>query len=260
MSSQSKIEINGRTLVSIKEAAKSVSYSRDYVARLAREQKISASQIGRQWFVDLVSLQSFAKSIELEQKVRKQNLSHERKRERIAKQELETLHLSEEKIKNNSNSQALVLASLVITFGLFSGVALHNFSSLQISLVSNIDHIGIAASYPSVESVDVLPEVVEQVSSLNTTVMEYPLFIDEQEVRIMKKDSEGIFLLADEGEIGNESEVRALFSDDVSVEFVGGNDGVITLEKEVGEVVEYPFVSVPAKTGLKEVSVNESPI
>ena len=38
-------EINNIALVPIKDAAKSVAYSRDYVARLAREKKIVASQI-----------------------------------------------------------------------------------------------------------------------------------------------------------------------------------------------------------------------
>ncbi|KXJ99765.1 MAG: hypothetical protein UZ19_OD1000263 [Parcubacteria bacterium OLB19] len=54
-----QIEINGAQLIPLKEAAKRIAYSRDYLAKLAREQKIVATQIGRQWFVDMYSLQTF---------------------------------------------------------------------------------------------------------------------------------------------------------------------------------------------------------
>ena len=65
-----QVKINGDTFLPIKEAAKLVLYSRDYVARLAREQKIVAMQVERQWFVDTVSLKNFAETAELEQTVR----------------------------------------------------------------------------------------------------------------------------------------------------------------------------------------------
>ena len=49
-------EIDGKKLQSIKSAAKLTSYSRDYITRLAREQKIVASFIERKWFIDIESL------------------------------------------------------------------------------------------------------------------------------------------------------------------------------------------------------------
>jgi excisionase family DNA binding protein len=254
-----QIEINGSSLISIKDAAKRVSYSRDYVVRLAREQKIVASQIGRQWFVDLSSLQNFAKSVELEQSVRKQSLSHERKRERAVKLELDALHSNVESIKHKSRTHSLVAVALVLTFGLFSGIALQETSLVTTSELPNIKNISATVSYPSVENVkESLPEIVEpQAATLYTTVMEYPLFVDESKVRPMKNNPEGVFVLANEGVVRSELEVEALFSDDVQVEFIGNNDGVISLEREGGEVVEYPFVSVPANTDFVEVIVNE---
>ena len=79
---QSILEINGKILFSIRDAAHATSYSRDYITRLAREGKIFASHVGRQWFVDVDSLQAYAEAVALEQEVRKQQLSEERKRER----------------------------------------------------------------------------------------------------------------------------------------------------------------------------------
>jgi len=260
MSQHLQIEINGHNLVSIKEAAKRVSYSRDYVARLAREQKIVASQIGRQWFVDLTSLKNFSDSAELEQTIRKRNLSHERKRERIVKDKLEILQTNAESLERKTHSSALLGTFMILTLGLFSGFAMYNYSPFSTHLVSSVKNIGANVAYPVIEDTDeVMPEIAERQSTpLNTTIMEYPLFIDEQETRSMKNSKEGVFVLASEGEVRSEKEVETLFSDDVQVKFISDNEGVITLERDE-ETVEFPFVSVPAKTGFNEVMVNENP-
>ncbi|HEY0964465.1 MAG TPA: hypothetical protein VGE31_01575 [Candidatus Paceibacterota bacterium] len=82
------LEIDGKILHSIRAAAEATSYSRDYVTRLAREEKIIASQIGRQWYVDLDSLKTYEQSAELEQKNRHQQLSEIRKQERSVHEQL----------------------------------------------------------------------------------------------------------------------------------------------------------------------------
>ena len=81
------IKINGVTLVPIKDAATQISYTRDYVARLAREGKIVATQVGRQWFVDLTSLQNFSEEASAQEAARKLALRLERKLELHAKEE-----------------------------------------------------------------------------------------------------------------------------------------------------------------------------
>ena len=77
----SLIQLGTTKFLPVKEASEFVPYSRDYVARLAREGKIVATQIDRQWFVDVASLQNFFAHATIEESVRKRHLSSIRKRD-----------------------------------------------------------------------------------------------------------------------------------------------------------------------------------
>lgn len=76
------LEINGEHFVLASFAAKQVGYTSDYVARIAREKKILATKVGRQWFVSLKSLNSFVLEANEEKNKRREILSVERKIEK----------------------------------------------------------------------------------------------------------------------------------------------------------------------------------
>lgn len=119
------LDINGRLLHPVKEAAASVSYSRDYVTRLARENKIIATNVGRQWFVDLESLKGYIENVSIEQEIRKKQLSFDRIKEREIREatiKQHTLHLGKVKMLN---VKAVLVASFVLSLGLFSGFVAH---------------------------------------------------------------------------------------------------------------------------------------
>lgn len=249
------IKINEVALIPIKEAAKKVSYSRDYIARLAREKKITASQISRQWFVDMASLQNFIDSVEIEQKIRKQNLSDERKRDLQVKNKLDLLHKSIKQRRNNFHFQATFVTILVLCFGLLSGITLYNteeFTKLSSSLFPVVAGIGANVSLPVTENNFKDTSVRETVSfsdsfSVQTVIADTktPVFVDEIEVRSIKNSINGILLLADDGEVKTESQVEALFSDEVSVEFTDTNEGKVVVNFEDEDTKEFPFVTVP---------------
>lgn len=73
---------SGIAYVSSKDAARSVGYTSDYIARLAREGKIISRREGIQWFVELGSLQMFLKAVERSREERKAQLREERRKER----------------------------------------------------------------------------------------------------------------------------------------------------------------------------------
>jgi excisionase family DNA binding protein len=249
----SQVEINGVTFLPIKEAAKQVSYSRDYVARLAREQKIFATQIGRQWFVDPVSLKSFADVALLEQSVRKERLSHERKREQAIRQEVREHRTVVAKKLRRGHAQSLVMALLVLGFGLVTGAGVYTASQVmpQAAEVPNLARLGaVAPGLP--ESTGTVPEAEgfamadAQATTLYTAVVEQPLFVNESETRAMSiGNTEGIMLLARDAKLGDAEAVEALFSDEVEVEFLEDSTGVVTYTYEDGSTAAYPFVSVP---------------
>ncbi len=251
-----QVEINGSTFLPIKEAAKLVSYSKDYVARLAREQKIVASQIGRQWFVEEVSLKNFAEASEIEQTIRKQQLSLERKREQTVKQEVSVIKKNTRGKVKLVRVRAQLAATLALSLGLLVGGGVYT-SSL---LLPHTTHMAQVSAVKEMSASDVvveeLPVVVAegfataqpQPTTLYSNVIEYPLFVDESEVRNMSTTTvEGVFILPSTGSVSSEIDLEALFSDEVTVRFVQENSGVIEYQKTSGEVSEYPFVSVPVK-------------
>ena len=67
--------------VTAKEAAKFVSYSPDYISKLARDGKVAAVREGRQWLVSLEALKHFSLEQQAEQRARQQALREDRLRE-----------------------------------------------------------------------------------------------------------------------------------------------------------------------------------
>jgi excisionase family DNA binding protein len=279
-----QVEINGKNFISIKDAAKLVSYSRDYVARLAREEKIVATQLGRQWFVDVFSIKNFAEVAELEKSVQKVRLSAERKREQAVKSEVLFVksEISTRVVRDRLKAQ--MVAMLVLGFGLFSGLAFYTTSEIFSVSENNTARLGAVSSlkqtdtvFPALATEEALPIAkpkatalfnnvsetpieIERASAALGGVEEQPLFIDESETRAMSVgDTEGIFLLGRAGEVRTPEEVAALFSDEVEVKFVDDNTGVVSYTDALdGSVSEFNFVSVPVKA--KANKLTQAPI
>ncbi len=250
------VQINGVTLVPIKEAASSVSYSRDYVARLAREGKIVASQIGRQWFVDLASLQNFSAAADALEEARKNELRAERKRELMAKEYLSTLDEVAERRVRKERRDALLVTCAVVCLGLFTGVGVYTASLEPGTKLASLTH-SFKTAVPASTAVSVAPlsgpapspfRVMEdkQMALVETTVVERPEFTTESEVQRFATDMEGVVLLSRDTTVRDAAAVAAMFSDEVEVVFVDETMGVVRYDQgEDGTVLEYPFVTVP---------------
>jgi excisionase family DNA binding protein len=249
------VKINNVTLVPIKEAAATVSYSRDYVARLAREGKIVATQIGRQWYVDVISLQNFSTTAETLEAVRKLELRAERKRELMAKECLAELDAVVVARMHKQRFEALLATVTVLCVGLFTGAGIFTISSLGGSpreLVSALSLL--TPQYPERFAVESGREPSESVflvmdepkaTLMHTTVVERPVFIAESEVRAFAAAESGILLFG-QGQVQSEAQAVAdLFSDPVHVEFLSNETGFVRYEQADGTMLEYPFVSVP---------------
>lgn len=74
-----EIYINDQIFCAVRVAVEQVSYSKDYITRLAREQKIRAVHIGRNWYVDVDALQRYEEVQALETSVRNRQLQQQRK-------------------------------------------------------------------------------------------------------------------------------------------------------------------------------------
>lgn len=257
------IEINGIDFVSVKDASKEVSYSRDYLSKLAREGKVNATQVGRQWFVELQSIRNFIENKNLEQEVYRRRLSEERKQEIEAREKIEEIiTFKEEKIKHSAKT-SVSTSFFVLGSGLAFGIALFlmanllniNFSPNQkysAAISANLENVdkGEEKNTTNNQTTTDLPD--KKNNALGEISINYPVFSDESEMRKLTGDDlRGIFLLAREGEVIDEKNISNLFSDEVEVEFLDDNTGVISFVTEKGIETEFSFVSIP-KNSEKE--------
>ena len=236
----SALQINGKTLHPIKEAIEVVSYSRDYVTRLAREEKIVASLVGRQWFVDIDSLKSYTETSAMEQDLRKKLLSQQRKQEMQIREATEKQNASYLKKEKAAHLGAAFVASLVLGFGLLGGWAAdflispqNNNSPVHASNVAQVT----AAQVPVVQAKEVTQPQVEP-ATLSP-------FFSNHEVKNLDGIENGILLLPQ----ATSSDVGDLFSDSVVVkESLSGERVVVQVDGNGNEFGnEIPFVEIPVK-------------
>lgn len=232
----SSLEINGSELQNIRLAAERTGYSRDYITRLAREEKIIASQINRQWFVDIDSLMKYADDVASEQSLRHQQLSEERRQERLA---LEKDNPSTKKTRTHSKRgmtlRSQTLAVGVLSLGLGLGFLLNQLPTLSSGFNTQV------ASAPLVQS---LEEQTPGIDSVETDSTEGVNFSESTEFSPIKGASEGILLLPQEG--SSSTNPAELFSDDVEVLTDEHGQQFVARIDESGQVVEkIPFVVVP---------------
>lgn len=238
-----KIEIDGKKLTSIREACTEVSYSRDYVTRLAREGKIVASLIGRQWFVDTESLKNYAAQSEIESKLRKAQLSEERKLEQLFYKTKEQQQTSHQKRASSVQSRAVVASGSVLALGLVFGVFGYAVFMTPFDLTSTFDQ----------------PKSVTQSSQTAANANSVSTERDEQEV-IQKRapvfstrkvvalePSENGILILPNTESADPADV---FSDEVEIRTAtsGEQTAVLVDANGVESEREVPFVLVPVKT------------
>lgn len=226
--------IDGKKLEDIKVAALQTGYSRDYITKLAREQKIFASQIGRQWYVDLASLQNYATAMAAEQKTRQQKLSDERKRERQLRESFEKqLVAHRAQVRRQTHRSRLVVGAVLIA-GLTTGITFAR-TPLATTLFPQAASVSLAQFF----GINLKPEIAVAVSEGEQLTFSDTTF----ELQTLQGSQKGILLLP-QGTTSN-TIAQDFFSDRVKI--VTGNDGRQYIGKfENGRVVaEVPFVTVP---------------
>lgn len=230
------IEIDGKILHPIKEAVSLVSYSRDYVTRLARENKIFATTVGRQWFVSVDSLKAYAESSRMEQDIRKQKLSEERKAEKNLRDITEgqaDLYIQKSKTLHN---RAVAFAALVLMAGVSAGLIGSNFISSSQQQLAQVSKTSFSATSNPVSE---------------TSVVQAPVFTIADSDVSYSVDSlgdieSGILLLPGADSVT----ATEMFSDNVIVKKLADDSMVIIKTNADGVAIgtPVPFVTVPAKS------------
>ncbi|MAZ56418.1 hypothetical protein CL653_01365 [bacterium] len=214
-------------LISTKEAAKLFSYTPDYLAKLAREKKVVGKQIDRRWMIDPESVKLFVLESEAEKRRRQEELKHGRVEEL---HQLKVAHIHQESQVNTSYSASLSMAlavTLFVSISLLGGVTWLAYSE-------DLDLRAFALG--GLEVGEMFKEVVP-----DGWFGWYLVQKDELPV----VDQNGLVLLPEEASEATKESVRQQFSDEVEVDFVDGDSGVITpVFTEVTDE-SYQFVLVP---------------
>lgn len=242
------VELHGVAYLSTHEAAKLVGYTSDYVSRLAREKKIEATRVGRQWFVNPISLENFCAIANREREARNKKLRTERKAER-SKITAPTISNELEIIKNNQNglqrTRAAAGAAGMVLAGVFAAVALygvftHGIQSQSLSMYSALE--GVAKNVYTSLSLGVSRQHNASVVSSEDRVVAQS---DERAER------DGIVIMSSSTSPEEIRRIEESFSDEVDVSFdtPDSRSGVITpiFRERVGD--QYKFLLVPVDEG-----------
>ncbi len=230
--------ISKNDLLPLKDVSKLFSYSRDYLAKLARDKKINAVQIDRQWFVDVISLQNFIEISALEKEVRSKFLSDERRNELNAKKNLKQINLNFKKQIERTHSKSLSVAILVLTTGLFFGF----FININDYLTFKIFNHNLLAQVYNQDNFNVSNQSLET-SNENADEILYPLFATESEIIDMEA-KDGILIFNDETDLSEMEDIKKLFSDNLTIDQIDEKNGLVNLINSDGETKEIPFVII----------------
>jgi len=243
---EAHLEIGNKKLSSIREASSQVSYSRDYVTRLAREGKIFASQIGRQWYVDLDSLKNYAEVSRIEADIRKSHLSEKRKQEQIFRNAKEQLETARAETSSSAQTKAVAAAGSVLVVGLLAGV----FGYVTLMAPSNFDF----AISPTTDTNQYSQTAANAKAVLTTNVSDVSGAAEPHSamnsfspaVETTDAISEGILVLP----VGTTADPAAVFSDEVRIRTAtsGQQTAVLVDVNGIESDREVPFVVVPVKT------------
>jgi hypothetical protein len=239
-----EIEAAGKKLTSIKEACSDVTYSRDYVTRLAREGKIVASLIGRQWFVDLDSLKNYAAQSQVESKLRKAQLREERKQEQLFYKTKEQQQATHQQFASSVRTRAAMASGSVLAVGLTLGVFGYTVFStpFNLNLVLSLPPSGVTQSSQTAVNANSVPT---QDNVTKNTKNLAPQF-STKEVETFEFPENGILILP---RVEN-ADLTDVFSDEVEIRNATSGIQKAVLVSADGDEAdrEVPFVLVPINT------------
>lgn len=230
------VQVGNRKLLPVKEVVEGVPYSRDYITRLARESKIVAVQIDRQWLVDPESVRSFYEHSKVEEQTRSMQLRRERKRELEVKDFLAQHDSLFQKRHARMHRSSLAVAGLVVLLGSMVGLGLH----ATISVVGVNRVIQLAQLPFETKNFEIAkPAAVQDSFTTEVPAVVYDYGVVEEDVSI--DVSNGFLLLP--ATTSTDVQISEMFSDPLEVVSVGSSTGLVRLGD--GSEVVVPFIQVP---------------
>lgn len=255
------LEVNNKTYLPSVVLAKEFNYTPDYISKLAREEKVLGTRVGRQWFVEPESLRTFILQLEVEKRITKEDLSLERKRELIQMSGSEKAkpHTVEPAVIVGGKSVAVVLCGFILgslmLFGYAEGLERHDlvsgstFITHQLHQKIGTGFLALITKEPA--QADAVANPLLSGSSPDITSVVPAPELQTPEVGIYTKFPDIVYAttsLPTEVDVAEEMEpeLEALpFSDEVVFETLEGKSGVRPLFKDSeGQLYELSVTAI----------------
>lgn len=133
-----ELHINGLKFSAVRVAAGCVPYSKDYITKLAREHKIRAVHVGRNWYVDVDGLLQYQSVQTLENEARNRQLKLQRKTELEVRELSAVLAGTSAGVSVRFGVYALGVVCVLLTFGFVGGATVQQLASLTPAPSTNL--------------------------------------------------------------------------------------------------------------------------
>lgn len=231
--------LGNRKLIPLKDVPKIVPYSRDYVARLARDGRIAAAQVNRQWYIDAESLKNFFEHAQLEVQARGEYVRELRKQE-LDLHEWWNAFLETQRARREGRSHRVFQKTLVIVIlGLFVGL-----------IVTGLEPVATPSKLASLVTTGQFAASIEAERPVGTeaTWYETGVIIEDESL----ENPTGILLTP----AGVDTNATDFFSDNVVVEETSPTTGLIHSSSSSNSV---PYVRIGGVEDEEAVSRPVSP-
>lgn len=232
-------QIDNKTMKVVSTAAAAVGYSSDYVTKLARDKKINAVQVGRQWFVDESSLQAYVEQSIAEQKIRQQQLSKARKVERgkrVPKKMTGADHVRKQQPAIAAMA-CIGIASILSVITFFPSTPKIFDGAQIVAATQSLDFKETHDGYEIAVGTTVEPQAL-------------PVEFSHTSIQTMTGSSslqQGVLLLPQSG-VTSTSTIEQMFSDDIKILTDERGVTYVARVNEFNEVIsKIPFVVVPVE-------------
>ena len=158
-----KLSINGKEYVPISHLVASSTYTSDYIRRLAVDEKILGTQVGRIWFIEPESFKTFLLKTDVEKKISASELSQKRKSEQTLKKEVTIKVSSNKRHSLFAFGQAVAVVSCGLLIGSLSFVASNDPTNIN----TLVQGSGISLSFLAT-SIYSLSDHTESLTALST--------------------------------------------------------------------------------------------
>jgi len=229
--------------LSATDAGRQFGYTNDYITRLAREKKILATRVGRQWYVDPASIENFIVKAEEAKKAYAEKIRTERKLEQVT--EVQAEEVVSFVPMASQHTTTLVKTGILVGVSAVVGVFLFTFVQIApLERYTETSPAGVLAAVKNaaswVYSFGFGSEVEREGEVTNIADNSLPEHISK-----MADDPSGLVVLPHGSSLTLE-EVARSFSDEVSIEKdADGKSGVITPSFQSGSSTPYRFLLVP---------------